>query len=78
MKIRFSRGMQRALEDIKEEVISVYEDKLDTKMIRIKPTKKKELKALLVKYETPCFTLFVNGDCYGTFFYRKGIWSEEK
>ena len=76
--VKFTRNMLKCLENIKKEVILIYETSgEEAKTISIKPTKKKTFKAFVFNLGKPSFQFYINDHFYGTYFYdsKEDKWS---
>lgn len=77
--VRFTKNMNQCLARIQREVINSF-DEQDIQTIIMKPTKKKEFKAIVKNIGKPTFQFFINDRFIATYFYDKELkkWKIEK
>ena len=76
MKFEFTNHSRRILNDIKARVISQYNQK-NRERFKVKFTKKREFFVIPIPWSSPAFQLWIDNHFYKSYFYNKGVWSEE-
>lgn len=75
MKLVETTASKKAIKEIKEKIVSMFEDG-DYSRFRVKFTKKKEFLVVPIQFNIPAFRLFLNEKPYKAYYLKGDNWEE--